>query len=85
MKKLNSEQTYTLNSFYKRVIFSMIFLGLISAGVIVSIQKNNFYETLENDIKATVDINIKHYPNILKNKSHGLLKIDLEKEMSIHF
>jgi len=50
-----------ISSFFKRAIFSIVFLGIASSSLTIYIQKYNFYNSLKNNLALDVNIALKTY------------------------
>lgn len=68
-------------SFYKRALFSMFFISILSSVSIYYFQQYNFYTSLANEIKVHVDKGMKSYNQNLKLSSQEKLEEDVKSFM----
>ena len=75
-----------ISSFFKRAIFSIVFLGIASSSLTIYIQKYNFYNSLKNNLALDVNIALKTYDMNRDILSQEHLKEHLNMIMkSAHF
>lgn len=63
-----------VNSFFKRALFSFIFISIISTIFIINFQQYNFYNSLAEEIKTNVDTKLYKYSENLKFSDINVLK-----------
>ncbi|EQB40549.1 hypothetical protein M947_01740 [Sulfurimonas hongkongensis] len=67
-----------VSSFFKRALFSLVFISIISTISIIHFLQYNFYTSLADDIKVNVDERLSKYGKDFKSSNKELLKEDVE-------
>ncbi|MCK4974644.1 MAG: hypothetical protein KAR81_05285, partial [Sulfurimonas sp.] len=78
--KLNDKNI--VSAFFKRAIFAILFISLLSSVVIYFYQQHAFFTSLANEIKINVDKGLEKYNNNLKLSSQEMIKNDVKTFMS---
>ncbi|MCK9454133.1 HD domain-containing phosphohydrolase [Sulfurimonas sp.] len=85
IKKLKSIMDINSNnivsSFFKRALFSIIFISIISTIFIVNFQQYSFYKSLADEIKTNVDSKLDKYNQNLKLSDMNILREDVKSLM----
>lgn len=67
-----------VSSFFKRALFSMLFISLFSSVSVYYFQQYTFYTSLADEIQKNLDIGMKKYNKDLKLSSQNMLNEDVE-------
>lgn len=70
-----------INSFFKRAIFAIFFISILSSVLIYYFQQYLFYTSLANEVKTHVDKDLNKYNNSLSLSSKSMLRKDVTNLM----